>query len=245
MIYLGQCLALLAVMTIAPSSNRRECSLNSAMDGGCHLLDYNGQWVTTKCDDGYIMNVEGNCIIPCPLGQYMFGTQCNPCSRNCQRCSGPLDSDCAECLPGYSKNFQDVCTFTCRVENRLYGIPATATAANADCFPCDLSCATCINRYETTCTSCALSASGGMTTLQIFDYASSYTRTGYCIANPPLAFANYYRKYPGDTVVVECPLGCSTCIDSFRCTSCYRGYSLHPNAGATYARCYADPTDGN
>jgi hypothetical protein len=241
-------LILVTRQIVASTSNRFECGPNTAMDGGCHLLDYNGQWLTTKCANGFVMTVDSNCITPCPEGKYLFGGECKSCSLKCKRCAGPLDTDCSECLPGYSKNFQGICTYTCLLENRLYSLPPTSpTDTSTDvCLACDQTCGTCINKYETSCRSCQPTITGRATTLRILDYADGYTNSGYCVPNPPLAYSNYYRRYPGDNLLVQCPDGCASCIDSFRCTECLRTYSLYPpnDFRSSYALCYPEPTSG-
>jgi hypothetical protein len=236
---LGLCTALVGGL----NRNRRPCSVNGAMNGGCYLMDYSNTWITTKCASGYVMTVNGDCVTPCTAGYYLFGDECVQCAPNCESCTGPLDSDCTACSTSYSQNFQGVCTFSCNVENSLYGLPPNTTSVNDRCYGCDPSCATCFHGYDTTCTSCPLVSAGTTVSLQMFDYSVGRTNAGYCITDPPSLNANYFRQYPKDTVVVECPVGCATCRNTYFCTTCSRGYSLYPpvDTGAGYALCYPDP----
>jgi hypothetical protein len=223
--------------------NRRMCDPNSSMAGGCHLLDYSNTWITTKCASGYVMTVSGECVTPCSTGNYLFGNTCASCAPNCANCSGPLDSDCSACTSQYAPNFQGICTFSCKIEDALYGLPPNTTSTNSKCYNCDGSCATCFHGYDTSCTSCPLVSGGTTVSLVMFDYSVGRTNAGYCVTDPQSLYANYFREYPKDNVVVQCPRGCATCTNSYQCTSCNRGYSLYPAAGsgAGYALCYQDP----
>ncbi len=235
--------ALTANHVLGVNRNRRMCDPNSSMIGGCHLLDYSNTWITTSCATGYVMTVNGDCVIPCSTGLYLFGNSCLACAANCATCSGPLDSDCSACSAYYSPNFQGICTFSCNVEESKYGLPPNTTSLNNRCFTCDESCATCFHGYDTTCTSCPLVSGGTAVSLVVFDYSAGRTNAGYCITDASSLNSNYFREYPKDNVVVECPEGCATCYNTYLCKTCSRGFSLYPPAGsgAGYALCYQDP----
>ena len=230
-------------LVLGDNRNRHLCDPNSSMAGGCHLLDYSNTWITTKCASGYVMTISGDCVTPCSTGNYLFGNTCAPCAKNCATCAGPLDSDCSACSSRYAPNFQGICTFYCKVEDSVYGLPPNSTATNDKCYGCDSSCATCFHGYDTACTSCPLAAGGTTVSLVMFDYSVGRTNAGYCVTDPQSLNANYFRQYPKDSVVVECPEGCATCRNTYLCTSCIRGYSLYPpiGLGAGYALCYQDP----
>lgn len=230
-------------LALGVNQNRRMCDPNSSMNGGCHLLDYSNTWIRTKCATGYVMTVSGDCVTPCSTGEYLFGSTCKPCASNCASCTGPLDSDCSACTTNYAPNFQGICTYNCPVENSQYGLPPSTTSVNNECYKCDSSCATCFHGYDTSCTSCPLAAGGITVSLVMFDYSIGRTNAGYCVTDPDSLNSNYFRQYPKDVMVIQCPNGCATCKNTYRCTSCARGYSLYPptGSGAGYALCYQDP----
>lgn len=232
----------LLVKQVASVNNAIECDPNASMTKGCHLLDYSGEWITTNCTTGYTLSMDGICIDPCPAGQYQFGNTCVTCGTNCDSCFGQSAFQCSTCSVNYELDFQNFCAFKCDQSRGLYGIAANGTSANDQCYTCDGSCATCFRGYGTACTSCPVLSSGLETSLKIFDYAVDRTNAGVCLRNPSVDYSNYYRMYPGERMVTECPIGCARCDNQFKCTSCDDGYSLYPpsTSGAGYALCYSD-----
>ena len=221
------------------SSNVIKCDPNASMSGGCHLLDHADTWVTTKCVDGWSLTVEGTCITDCPVGAFLFGGECVDCTPNCNVCFGEWDFQCAECNARYSLNFQQICSFKCDLGGGLYGSPENGETCNT----CDSSCRTCFAGEQVSCTQCPATQGGFTYSLRKFLYAVGRTEAGYCLRDPSIDYQNFFRQYPNDLVIVECPDGCSTCIDRYHCTACEFGYSLYPpsSAGAEYALCYEDP----
>lgn len=222
--------------TIGPIfANIVECNPNAAMDGGCHLLDHSSVWVTTKCVTGQTLTMEGTCIADCGVGFYLFGDVCLPCAATCNVCHGSEPFQCTVCDARYALNFQQICSFKCDVSAGVYGSPATG----ASCLACDTSCKTCTGGFQTSCVACPASTAGFAYSLLPMDYGLGRTNSGYCLRDPSVDYPNYYRKYPGDKVIRECPTGCLSCMDMFRCTSCVTGYNLYPtSATAAYALCY-------
>jgi hypothetical protein len=207
------------------------CDPNASVQGGCYLQDYSGEWVTTKCSSGYILTSSMTCVAPCGSGYYLNGAECAACSDNCVSCFGPNNFQCLNCESTHSLNYQNICSLTC-TNNNQFGLPSST-----ECRNCDASCASCLQTHKTTCLSCP-SASD---TLKVFAYAAGLTNSGYCIPNPSSTYSNFFRQYPGDSLVVQCPSGCSKCSDRFKCTECSPGFELYPPASvlAAYAMCYS------
>lgn len=223
-------------------TNAIRCDANAAMNTGCHLLDYSLTWITTACEPPYVLSMDGECITGCPSGQYMFGNTCVSCGQNCDLCFGEAAFQCSTCSTNYALDFQNICAFQCDGSRQLYGIAATPTNPNDQCYSCHESCGSCFRGYGTACTSCPVLSTGKETNLRIFDYAVGRTNAGVCLRKTSVDYSNYFRMYPGDRMVTQCPIGCASCVDSFLCTSCDDGYTLFPTSGAGYALCYASTT---
>lgn len=214
-----------------------ECSANAAKNKGCYLQDSfpgGGQWITVACADNYVLTFSGDCVAPCPAGKYLFGSECVDCAQNCDSCFGPNDFQCSQCSANFALNFQHVCSLQCARSDQ-YGTPDLL-----ECSTCHPSCASCYDDGETACTACPASNSESSYSLRIFTYATGKTNAGYCLEDPSLEYPSYYRQYPDDRVVIQCPTGCVECSDRFTCIQCQNGYFLHPPAssGAQYALCY-------
>ena len=239
--FLSKCLIFQNVLSISPGSNRVECDPNASMTHGCHLLEHSGKWVTSNCTEGYQLTVDMECIQPCAMGEYLFGGECLPCAMNCNTCFGPSEFQCSECDISHTLNFQSFCAYKCDKKRRLYGIAKNETSANNQCYECDSSCGECFQGYETACTACPVLSLGTGISLKVFDYAVGRTDSGYCLRDPSIDYSNYYRTYPSDLVIIECPYGCTKCVDRFKCTACKEGFILYPDPseGAGYSLCYS------
>lgn len=242
--YIFFVLAFLVTITAGQGANRVECDPNASIVNGCFLRDYDQQWITSNCTTGYVLTSLGTCVQPCPTGKYIYGTQCLSCTGNCNSCYGPESFQCNTCSLSYNLNFQGLCSLNCDVSHGTYGLPQTNASPNT-CQACDTSCDSCFHSYETACTVCsAIDAGGNTYRLKTFWYSKDRTNSGYCIRDPSAEFSSYFRQYPKDKLVTECPPGCSKCDDRFKCTACKAGFSLYPPAAykTEYALCYADPT---
>ena len=230
-LYITQLAGLQIFFVSASTVNQIRCDPNASMQGGCYLVDYSGEWITTNCSTGYILTSSLTCVPTCNAGYYLNGAQCTACSENCHSCFGPNSFQCLACNPSHAFNHQSICSLTCTNPNQ-FGL-----AHSLQCQNCHSSCGSCLQSDQTTCLSCSSSSAF----LKIFSYSAGLTDSGYCIANPSTAFPNFFRQYPGDALVVQCPTGCSKCVDRFKCTECVPGYALYPPAaaGSAYAKCYS------
>ena len=229
------------ILTLARGQpvNQIECDENASMMNGCQLLDYDAVWITANCSTGFILTSSGTCVQPCPTGQYLFGTECVDCPANCDACYGPHEFQCSRCSAQYSLNFQGFCSLDCETPSGLFGLPQDGDTLNS-CSTCDSSCANCFHEYETACTSCPDGIPGSTFSLKVLAYAAGRTGAGYCTKDPGVDYSNYYRQYPKDRLLVQCPSGCAKCDDRFKCTQCLTGYTIYPpvDSGAGYATCY-------
>lgn len=209
------------------SSNVIVCDPQTSMLGGCRLQDFNLQWMTLSCNTGWTY-WNGKCRPTCELGEFGFGENCLSCSNHCQTCHGPNDFECDICDSSFSINFQNLCSFNCLTSGE-FGTPNETT-----CAYCNTQCSTCFASYDTACTSCDIRS-----TLAPFEYATNRTGSGYCIPNLENGLSGFFRQYPGDHLVIQCPTNCASCTDRFTCTSCSPGYRLYPpvGSGAQYSNC--------
>ena len=220
-----------ALVMGAATSNRIECDPNAAMDKGCWYSEYTGQWTTVKCAAGYSLTMDLSCVADCGAGKFLLGSTCANCASNCESCFGANAFQCSACASTHELNAQRICSLKCAAPGE-FGKPASAT-----CSACHSTCADCFDSHETTCTACAASD-----TLRVFDYAKGRTESGYCLQNVAAENSGFFRQYPTDRMITECPAGCTRCKDRFYCTACNNGYFLYPpaNSGAQYALCMQD-----
>ena len=223
-----------AALLVSPQlvkSNSVQCDPHAAMDKGCWLSEYANEWKTVKCDTGFTLTADLSCTATCGVGQYLFGSSCANCAPNCASCFGPRDFQCTACVGTHKLDAQNVCVVKCS-ETDQFSVQNAAT-----CSYCHSSCVACSHGSETACTQCL-----GSETLLTLPYAKGRTNGGYCLKNLGSENTNFFRQYPSDRVVTECPTGCTQCKDRFLCTHCSVGYSLYPpaNSGALYALCVID-----
>ena len=213
------------------------CNTGVAMNGGCYLNDHSGDWITVACVSGMLLTNRATCVTECDVGFYLFGDVCVPCPSNCNDCYGPNDFQCSVCDARYSLNYQQICSYKCQASAGFYARPETG----ATCNSCHSSCKTCFSGEDVSCQSCTASAGGFTYKLKPFTYATGVTDTGYCIRNPNIDYSNFYREFPRDNLIRECPVGCRTCTGQFNCVTCSTGYALYPplTSGAPYALCYS------
>lgn len=226
-------------LLLVPSLVYSDCSPYASSNKGCYLRDNSfwggGNWVTVKCREGYILTSSGECVLPCQAGKYLYGSTCASCTDNCDECFGPHAFQCSSCSSKYALNFQRICSLTCDRSDQ-FGSPDKTT-----CTDCDPTCGSCFAEGQTACTSCPQSTTGETYSLRKFPYSTKRTNSGYCLKDPVLSSGkkNFFRQYPGDRLVIQCPPGCDKCLDRYTCTQCETGYSLYPpsDSGAQYALC--------
>lgn len=229
-------LAVMGIVVVSFRSSSGDCSPFASTSKGCYLEDSSffggGKWITVSCSTGYVLTSSGECVIPCPPGQYLFGSSCASCAGNCDSCFGPHPFQCSSCSSKHSLNFQRICSRLCDRTDQ-FGSPNE----DLSCSDCDVSCGTCFTSGQTGCSSCPESTTGETFTLRPFPYALGRTDAGYCLKDP-LA-KNFFRQYPGDRLVTQCPTGCTACIDRYTCSQCAVGYVLYPppDSGAEYSLC--------
>ena len=217
-----------------------QCDTHSTIFKSCYLREFDQTWITKECGYGYDLSATGVCVAPCESGTYLYGESCLPCAENCSECFGPKEFQCKHCSSQYTLNFHGLCSLKCDAAQGAYGLPQDGSSPN-QCLECDESCLSCFHGYATSCTACpGIDATGSTFRLKPFWYSLGRTNSGYCIKDPSIS--GYFRQYPNDNVIVQCPVGCSKCVDRFKCTACLTGYSLYPpEAYSTeYALCYAD-----
>ena len=222
-------------------TNVIECDANAKMMKGCYLREFDQKWVTTACAAGYVLTSSGSCIEPCPAGSYLYGDSCKPCANNCDVCFGDHAFQCTTCSSSYKLNFQNQCSLKCETVAGTYGLVQRGSTLN-ECHSCDSSCLTCFQGYGTACTACPTSDQPGASfQLRTFRYSEGRTESGYCIRDT--LTAGYFRQYPDDNMVIQCPSGCAQCEDRYKCTTCQAGFSLYPPASYNthYAMCYKNP----
>lgn len=210
-----------------------QCSSNSAMFKGCYLQEFSNEWISVACADGYTLTSSGECVGPCPAGQYLFGSSCVSCASNCDSCFGPHAFQCSTCSADFELNSQNTCSRVCARSDQ-YGLPMSES-----CLDCDATCGTCFNAGETFCTACPTSATATYS-LRTLPFSQNRTDAGYCLKDAGIGFTNFYRQYPADKLVIECPDGCQKCLDRYTCTECKTGYNMHPPPvyGAQYSLCF-------
>jgi hypothetical protein len=212
------------------------CSENVSLNKGCYKQDFSGNWITVGCKAGYVLTSDGLCVSPCPAGQFLFGSSCRACASHCDECFGPNPFQCSKCSDRHALNSQNVCSRICDRTDQ-FGTPD-------GCFDCDGSCSACFSSSESACTACPLDTGGstGSYSLRVEPLMAGKTNTGYCLKDAGIGYTNFFRPLPFDSIVVQCPIGCLTCLDRFTCTQCGQGYFLHPPAGsgAQYAVCLSD-----
>jgi hypothetical protein len=213
------------------------CSPFGASNKGCYRQDDfpgGGQTITVECASGYVLTSSGECVTPCPTGQYLFGSSCVSCAANCDSCFGTNDFQCSQCAQTHTLNFQRVCSKKCSRADQF------GTPVSSQCIDCDSSCGSCFAAGETACTACPVTLTGATYSLRVLQYAVNRTSAGYCLKDPTFSYAGYYRQYPSDRMIIQCPFGCSRCSDRYTCTACQTGYYLYPpsSSGAQYALCY-------
>lgn len=53
-----------------------------------------------RCKNGYVMDINLECIPECKIGTYLFNeTHCAPCVSGCAECLGPGYNNCTSCMP--------------------------------------------------------------------------------------------------------------------------------------------------
>ncbi|XP_072310817.1 proprotein convertase subtilisin/kexin type 5 [Eucyclogobius newberryi] len=160
---------------------------------------------------------EGRCVEVCPDGFYgdEDTNDCEECNSDCVTCSGPEDYDCESCEDGKTLE-NGLCVF----EHEVCPVK-TYRSDDGECEDCHPSCEACSGDEENQCTKCAK------------DRFLSPQQT--CVMKCPRAhFANRLNN-----VCDECSFGCSTCIDTQRCTRCYssRNSPLYLQNGQCVEQC--------
>jgi hypothetical protein len=223
--------------------NLIKCDPHATTLKGCFLREHDLEWITRECGDGFVLSSTGKCVPPCETGKYLFGDSCLPCTANCGECFGPEEFQCSRCSSLYTLNSHGLCSLRCDATVGSYGLPQDGANPN-QCLQCDESCSSCFYGSGASCTSCpSLDSTGSAFFLKPLWYSLGRTNAGYCIKVPPVN--GFFREYPNDKVIVQCPAGCSKCLDRFKCTGCQTGYSLYPpeSYGTEYSLCYADPVE--
>merc|ERR1712187_277365 len=96
--------------------------------------------------DGYELWVDG-CFEPCRDGWYRYGYNCEERADNCKKCVGGMAHECLECNGGFKLDPRGVCMRTC--DDGEF-----PSLNGKECTECNEFCQTCIDKYETSCTSC-------------------------------------------------------------------------------------------
>mmetsp|Transcript_38555 Transcript_38555/g.98468 ORF Transcript_38555/g.98468 Transcript_38555/m.98468 type:complete len:298 (+) Transcript_38555:43-936(+) len=183
----------------------------------CHLFDYDQTWHCLECKTGYELWVDG-CFLPCPLGDFRYGYECQPCTAFCNHCVGPMRHECTECARGYKLDMRSVCVREC--DDGFF-----PTIDGSECEKCNAYCKTCISEYRISCTSCFEGY-----TLRILD---DNTSTGECMQN---CIAGFYRDASTDLRCIQCGEYCLDCDSVENCFQCQDGATLYRGL------CYLEPS---
>ena len=169
-----------------------------------------------NCREGYYAQPGGSstspkaCLKTCPDGYYPYDRVCEACSFDCKTCFGSGSWSCYSCSTGYYlQPTSTVCAQTCP-PYYYYPDPKTNT-----CTPCDISCATCSDSANTSCTTCRLG------------YYQQPSLPMLCLKTCP----DGYWSDSSLTNCYKCDSKCASCHGFLNtaCDSCNSGYFLQPS----------------
>ncbi|CAD7973538.1 unnamed protein product [Amoebophrya sp. A25] len=190
-------------------------------------------WHCMQCRAGYELWFD-RCFVPCPTGQFRYGYECQKCTKNCLRCTGPHPHECIQCAPTHEFDARNLCVKRCAdgyypaledyqtQELAIYpNFGEGRSEAQIDfggCGLCHHTCKTCRSWSAITCTSCDAESY----LRQNFWAANAGTTrgspgTGECV---PISARGFYYKKPEDSRQYECPPGTLRCESAWRAFEC-------------------------
>jgi hypothetical protein len=145
---------------------------------------------------------ENRCA--CDSNQYQTQSgSCAPCPPLCDRCTGPLNTDCTRC--SYRAVVSTSGSCACSVGYYYY-----QSVSYSGCNLCHPTCVTCTGGTPNSCTACP--------------EGSSLSSTNECLPGPGLAFSG------SNVFNLECDLKCKSCGSQRNlCTQCWMNAALQPN----------------
>ena len=143
-------------------------------DSSCSSCSGPGSAMCGKCGVGYFMRATGGCACDLANGYYQLATgECKPCNAACKSCAGIANDQCTTCKPrsvlvvatlGVSTSGVCVCDMASYfdqkanacVQNPCVGSTYVSISPMgfATCEKCPVSCLTCSDKTETSCTQC-------------------------------------------------------------------------------------------
>ena len=210
-------------IAIMYASNLLKCDENTL--DGCFLHDHDLKWRAHLCNNLSTLQA-GCCIENCASSQYRFGSKCLLCSSFCTDCIGGLPHECSICNAGFDLSLRNICARQCDSYE--------FSTVDFKCSKCDPDCLKCFTEFDVGCTSCQIGYD-----LSFYDYSRFTTMAGSCKLSIPQGYSGYFREFPADNLLQECPLYCTACTDSFNCLSCSPGFIANPPLfAAGYSFCY-------
>ncbi|ELP84797.1 protein serine/threonine kinase, putative [Entamoeba invadens IP1] len=198
-----------------------------------------------KCDDGYVHYKSCTCITGF---NFLSNGLCETCHSTCEKCSGPLTTNCLSCGSGrYLQNGQCLsCDSNCYdIGPSCHNINGCIKCKDAFyinnkmCSPCNSNCNTCDGGTSSSCLSCK---SGKYFVAQnktcndcdpncAYGYCSTVNGCTKCIEG---YFPQNYR-------CTKCGVTCKTCdIVSTNCLSCYNDSFIENNICITCEEGYCE-----
>ena len=173
----------------------------------------------SACSTGYFLQPASTiCLNFCPngYGEDTVNRVCVSCDTSCSQCTGPTNTQCSACSPGYFlQPSSTTCLDSCPV---LYWADLT----NNICLPCDTSCSICLDGTNNQCSSCV---SG------YFLQPSSTTCLNFC----PVG----YWQDTTNHICANCDISCSQCTGPLntQCSACSTGYFQQPASTICLSSC--------
>lgn len=182
------------------TSSNNLCSLCSSNCKTCVTSASNCQTCGSSVSGMVLYLYSSACVAVCPNTYYADSgnNQCVGCDSSCNRCTGPLATDCLTCTSGSLLSSNNSCISSC---------PTGQYSLNHVCYYCISSCASCTS--ASVCTSCQKVAG------QPYYLDSSGTCVVIC---PTGTYADV------SLTCISCTSPCVTCSGGTSlCTSCDSG----------------------
>jgi len=164
------------------------------------------------CTSGSVRNTDATCTDTCADGSYQNGTYCHVCHAECNKCNGPLASDCLTCSGDHGYTFDTISGACAKVDacedlqnsTRYY---LQQSGGTSTCQQCDAACATCWGGTSTECSTC---------------YDGKFSAGFGCYDACP----DGYFAVNGQYKCHQCAAHCAECSEAEVCTSCDDGFYL-------------------